>query len=340
MISRVIIPGTALSVSRLCLGGNRLGGELDRDRSFALLDAFVAAGGNFIDTAHVYADWLPEVERSCSEKTLGRWRKERGLGTGTEVVIATKIGHPKLGTIGQSRLDRDSLRQDVDAACDNLGLDCLPLVYLHRDDPAREVADIVGTLEELSAEGRISHYAASNWSAARLTASTAATTANGWQGFVANQAEWSLAARNPGTAVNDLYAMDTGMIAWHRATGALACPYSAQARGYFDKLAAGVVDDVTARNYDSPVNRDTASRLRALAARHGVTPTQAMLGLFSLVQFPVVPVVGCRTAEQIAASFRGAYLHFDPDDIAPLQTDLGLAAPSDAGKSNLKSGST
>lgn len=325
MSGRIILHGTALSVSRLCLGGNRLGGELDQDASFALLDAFLAAGGNFIDTAHVYADWLPKVERSCSEKTLGRWRRARGIGA--EVVIATKIGHPPMGDVGHSRLDRASLRDDVDQACENLELERLPLVYLHRDDPARDTADILGTLEELRAEGRIAQYAASNWTAARLHASTAAARAQGWQGFVANQAEWSLAARNPGTAAGDLYAMDAAMIDWHRATGASAIPYSAQARGYFDKLGTARLDAVAARNYDSPTNHGRAARLKALAARHGVTPTQAMLALFAHAPFTVIPVVGCHTAEQITASFVGANLRIAADEVGALLTDLGIAAP-------------
>ena len=323
MSRRVALPGTALVVSSLCLGGNRLGGELDQDQSFALLDAFVEAGGDFVDTAHVYADWLPEVERSCSEKTLGRWRTARGLRN--EVLVATKIGHPVLEQGGATRLDRTSLRQDVAEARENLGLDRLDLVYLHRDDPALDVTDILGALEEMRGEGTILHYAASNWSGARLQAATEAACANGWDGFRANQAEWSLAVRNPGTSAPDLLAMDQGMIGWHRVTGAVATPYSAQAQGYFDKLTAGKVEGPAARNYDGAVNRARGARLAALAQRHGVTPTEAMLALFRLAGFPVVPVVGCRTAEQIEGSFRGADLSIPPEDAAPLLADLGLA---------------
>lgn len=324
MSRRLTLPGTALSVSALCLGGNRLGGELDQDQSFALLDAFVAAGGNFVDTAHVYADWRPEVERSCSEKTIGRWRAARGLRD--EVLVATKVAHPVLGHSERTRLDRASLRQDVAEARENLRLDRLDLVYLHRDDPARDVAGILGALEELRAEGSILHYGASNWTTPRLREASDVARRNGWDGFRANQAEWSLAVRNPGTAAADLVAMDAGMIGWHRETGVAAIPYSAQAQGYFDKPAAGATRGPAARAYDSAVNRARGERLAVLAARHGVTPTQAMLALFRLAGFPVVPVVGCRTAGQIAASFRGADLVLCAEDAAPFLADLGLRA--------------
>lgn len=326
MTRRITLPGTALSVSPLCLGGNRLGADLDQARSFALLDAFVAAGGNFIDTAHVYADWLPWVERSCSEKTIGRWRAAQGIGG--SVVVATKIGHPRLDRPGQSRLDAANLRRDVDEACDNLQLDRLDITYLHRDDPAIGVEEILSVLEELRSEGKILHYAASNWTAARLRVATEVAGRHGWQGFVANQAEWSLAARNPGTTAADLYAMDAAMIDWHRASGAAAIPYSSQARGYFDKLANGSVDAVTSRNYDNPPNRERGARLSELAAGHGVTPTQAMLALFAMADFPVVPVVGCHTQAQIEASFVGANLRLDEAGATPLLVELGLRDPA------------
>ena len=328
MNERIVLPGTALSVSRLCLGGNRLGAALDRDSSFALLDAFVAAGGAFVDTAHVYADWLPDVERSCSEKTIGRWRSARGVGDA--VVVATKIGHPALAAPTASRLDRANLRRDVAESLDNLQMDRLDLVYLHRDDPRLDPADILGPLEELRAEGLIRHYGASNWTAARLRVARERARAEGWQGFVANQAEWSLAARNPGSRPADLTAMDAATIDWHTAGGQAAVPYSSQAQGYFDKLAAGAVDPATARIYDNAANRARGERLARLGARHGLTPTQAMLALFRFAPFPVIPVVGCRTPEQLASSFRGAQAALEPARAQRLLDDLGLRNASTA----------
>ncbi|HRA68974.1 MAG TPA: aldo/keto reductase, partial [Caldilinea sp.] len=86
----------ALKASVLCLGGGPLGSTLDEQASFALLDAFVDAGGNFIDTAKVYADWLPG-ERSVSERTIGRWLRVRNLRA--QILVATKGAHPDLATM-------------------------------------------------------------------------------------------------------------------------------------------------------------------------------------------------------------------------------------------------
>lgn len=311
---RLTLPGTDLSVSPLCLGGNRFGGELDEAGSFALLDAFAERGGNFVDTAHVYADWIPGNAPSSSERTIGRWLADRRP---RDVVVATKGGHPPLDDPSTKRLDAGSLRADVESSLTCLGIPALDLFYLHRDDPRRPAADILRALERLRAEGLVRHYAASNWSSGRLREAQVAAAAEGWPGFVANQAEWSLATRNPGTAAPDLVAMDGDMVALHQSAGWAAVPYSAQAKGYFDK-PAGALDPATARAYDNPRNRDTAALLRSIAGRHGATATQVMLAAFRRSTFPVVPVIGPRTPEQLDASWAALSLDLGAEDEARL----------------------
>lgn len=322
MAARVALPGTELSVSRFCLGGNRFGGDLDQDASFALLDAFVEAGGNFIDTAHVYADWIPGNETSSSEKTLGRWLASRRP---TDVVIATKGGHPPLGEPSRSRLDAASLRHDVEEGLRNLGQDRLDLFYLHRDDPARPAADILAATEELRGAGLIRHYGASNWSTARLEEARAAAARHGWQGFVANQAEWSLARRNPQTIPADLHVMDARMVALHRRYELPAIPYSAQAKGYFDKLKRAALDAATERLYDNPENRRLAGELLALTAAHDAEPTQLMLAAMIRAPFPTVPVVGCRTPEQVRASFASLSIDLPQNEAISLLSRAGYS---------------
>lgn len=312
---RVRIPGTGLDVSRLCLGGNRLGGELDQEASFALLDAFVELGGNFIDSASVYADWLPDDERSCSEKTIGRWLKQRG-GAAT-LVIATKGGHPRLDALGEGRLDPASLRHDVNASLANLGVPCLDLFYLHRDDPRLPVDAILETVEAMRTEGLIRHYGASNWSAARLDEALVTAEREGWQGFSADQVEWSLAARNANVG-GSLVAMDAALLDLHRRTGLAAIPYSSQAKGYFDKVIAGTLDDGLARTYDSERNREVAAVLGEAATALSATPTQVMLHVMMRQPFPTIPVIGARNPAQLASSFESLSLDLDPGIVTRL----------------------
>jgi aryl-alcohol dehydrogenase-like predicted oxidoreductase len=298
MKQRITLPRTDLSVSRICLGGNRLGGDLDEAGSFALLDAYVDLGGNFIDSAHIYADWIPGNVKSSSEKMLGRWLKSRqpeGL------VIATKGGHPGLSVDASPRMDAASLRLDVTEALDNLGVARIDLFYVHRDDPARPAAEIIDALEGLRRAGLIRHYACSNWSTARMLEAEAAAVASGAEGFVANQPEWSLAKRNPASLAADAHVMDAGMMALHRRQGIAVIPYSAQAKGYFDKWT-GHMTPALAQAYDNAANRLTAAKLRAIAERHAVRPTEAMLAALLRAPVAVVPIVGPRDVGQLRSS--------------------------------------
>ncbi|HRJ68335.1 MAG TPA: aldo/keto reductase [Beijerinckiaceae bacterium] len=297
---RIRLPRTDLDVSPICLGGNRLGGELDQAASFALLDAFVAAGGNFIDTAHVYANWLKDAERSCSEKTLGRWLRARGGTRG--VVIATKGGSPEAEAPEVRRLDEGSLRRDLAESLEFMGVSTIDLYYLHRDDPARPVEELLALLEDMKTKGQIRHYGASNWSVARLEEAESVCRARGWSGFAANQCEWSFAKRNAGTTGADMVQGDAAMAAWHRRHGIAAVPYSSQAKGWFDKVATGRQEPLTDRLYDNAGNRALAPVLAAAAQAVGSTPTQAMLARMMQAPFPFVPIIGPRSVEQMRSS--------------------------------------
>ena len=149
------LPNTDLAPSVLCLGGVPLGSALDERQSFAVLDAFVAHGGTFLDTAKVYADWLPG-ERSVSEKTLGRWLQQRKQRD--RLVIATKGAHPELATMHKPRMTRQEIVADLEQSLRNLQTDVIDLYWLHRDDPQTPVAAILDTLEEQVRAGKIRAY--------------------------------------------------------------------------------------------------------------------------------------------------------------------------------------
>src|SRR5262245_8002891 len=114
---QLLIPDTDLYPSTLCLGTGDIGSKIDRNSSFRLLDLFVESGGNFLDTAQVYADWLPG-ERSISEKTLGEWMAARG--NRHKIVLATKGAHPRLESMHVPRMTRGEIVHDLDNSLRNL----------------------------------------------------------------------------------------------------------------------------------------------------------------------------------------------------------------------------
>ncbi len=151
------LPDTQLHVFPISMGSTALGSTLDRETSFRLLDAYTDAGGNFIDTAAVYANWLP-IERSISEKTIGAWLRERR--NRAQVVLSTKGAHPELATMHISRLSPAEIASDLEDSLRHLGVETIDIYWLHRDDPSRPVAEILETLSAHARAGKIAITAA------------------------------------------------------------------------------------------------------------------------------------------------------------------------------------
>ena len=155
---------SALQVSPLCFGGNVFGWTVDPARSFELLDAWLDAGMNFVDTADVYSRWVPGHTGGESETIIGQWFRQSGKRD--KVVLATKLGKD-MGD-GKVGLHPKYIKQAVDASLQRLQTDYIDLYQTHDDDPNVPLEDVLGTLGELISAGKVRAIGASNYSAARL----------------------------------------------------------------------------------------------------------------------------------------------------------------------------
>jgi aryl-alcohol dehydrogenase-like predicted oxidoreductase len=180
---------TDLFVSRLCLGGNVFGWTADESNSFAVLDAFAAAGGNFIDTADTYSSWVPGHVGGESESIIGRWMAARG--NRASIVIATKGGMlPTLKGLAPA-----TIRSAVEGSLRRLGVDRIDLYYAHRDDPETPIADTLRAFDGLVKEGKVRHVAASNYTAPRLREALAISRRDSLVEYVALQPHYNLMHR-------------------------------------------------------------------------------------------------------------------------------------------------
>jgi len=318
------LPFSSLAVSGLCLGTGNLGGPIDQDTSFRLLDTFLDYGGNFIDSAHVYSDWIPG-EKHRSEKTLGAWMQSRR--SRLELIIATKGAHPDLETMPIQRLSAQEITADLDGSLACLHTDTIDLYYLHRDDPNRPVGEIIETLNAQVRAGKIRAFGCSNWSLARIQTAQAYAAAHGLQGFNANQMLWSLAAVNwEGVQDKTLVGMDASLWAYHQASRLVAVPYSSQANGYFQHLAQGTTHKISAMHqsiYGSPEghrgpgeNRSRFERLTQLSGETGLTITQLVLGYLLAQPFTTLPIIGPQSVGQLEDSLSAANVHLTPEQVA------------------------
>lgn len=306
---------TTLTVSAVCMGTVYFGSRMDETASFAMLDHFAELGGNFLDTARVYADWVPLAQRQASEKCIGRWLKARKIQD--QVVIATKGGHPPLFLPGRPTLSAKDLAHQAEESRRNLGLDTLPLYHLHRDDTKIPVAQIMDALFSLQDEGVIRHIACSNWTAERIRQANAYAASCGREGFVAVSNQWSLARFVPGAGDQTLVHTDDGLCAFHRESGIPLLPFTSMAQGYLSKLAEGkAIAKGLTDSYGLPENDAIARRAKELAAQKGMTVAQIAQCFFYAQDFQVVPVMSFSSLAQMEEAAAATEMTITPEECA------------------------
>ncbi len=172
---------SGLTVASVALGGNVFGWTADEATSFRILDAFVDAGGNMIDTADVYSAWVPGNSGGESEKTIGKWLK-RDPSKREKVLIATKVGFLGGRLVDGdyvANLDPGHIRSGCEASLQRLGIETIDLYYHHKDNPEVPLADSLGAMDQLLKAGKIRAVGLSQYSAGRLDEAVTTAEANG-----------------------------------------------------------------------------------------------------------------------------------------------------------------
>ena len=178
---------SGIEVAPLALGGNVFGWTADEPTSFAILDAFVEAGGNIVDSADVYSAWVPGNQGGESETVIGNWL-ERDPAKRGRVMIATKVGFFE-------GLAPEKIAAACDASLQRLGIDTIDLYYHHKDDPNVPLADSLGAMDALVKAGKVRAIGLSQYSAERLDEAMRTAQANGLTQPCALQTWYNLVER-------------------------------------------------------------------------------------------------------------------------------------------------
>jgi len=295
------LAGLAQDVSLVALGTGSFGARRGRREAFRLLDRYAGLGGTVLDTAQVY----PPSDPGAGERILGRWLRRRGMAK--RMVVSTKGGHPRIATMEQSRLSPEDLREDLAGSLERLGVDKIGLYWLHRDDEAIPVGEILDVVCGFQEEGLIGAIGASNWSHERLEAARAWAEQEGKAGLAASQMGWSLAEVSGPVAYAGMLYVGESERRYHGETGLPLFAYSAQARGFFGPkgLAAFAGDEVATKSltgYVSESNRGRLERAVRLAEEKGCTPNQVALAYLLGQAWPVVAIAGCGSVAQVEDS--------------------------------------
>ncbi|HEY8986747.1 MAG TPA: aldo/keto reductase [Streptomyces sp.] len=299
-----------LEVFPLSLGGNVFGWTADEATSFAVLDAYAAAGGNFIDTADSYSSWAEGNSGGESETIIGKWLASRG--NRDDIVVATKVSqHPEF-----KGLSADNIKAAAEASLKRLGTDHIDLYYTHFDQPDTPVEEIIGALDELVRAGKVRHIAASNISAERLRESLDFSDREGLARYVALQPHYNLVSR-------DTYEGSIQDVASQ--AGLAAVPYFALASGFLTgKYRPGVtVEGARAaggagKHLDTPRGVKVLAALDEIAAAHDTEVATVALAWLAAQPTVAAPIASARTVEQLPALVAVAELELTQAEVTRL----------------------
>ncbi|TPW78220.1 aldo/keto reductase [Schumannella soli] len=298
-----------LDVFPLALGGNVFGWTADESTSHDVLDAYVAGGGNFIDTADVYSAWGDGNSGGESETIIGTWLAKRGRRD--DVVIGTKVSqHPEFRGLSSA-----NVAAAARASLQRLGTDVIDLYWAHYDDESTPLEETVRAFDQLVSEGLVRYTAVSNYSADRVREWVRIAQENGLAAPVALQPHYNLVTREPYESQLAPVAReaDLGVTPyWSLAAGFLTGKYRSkddfagqqregQVAGYFSDAGLAVVDEVA-----------------AIAADHGAELATVALAWLRAKPEITAPIASARVVEQLPALLASASLDLSADEVARL----------------------
>jgi aryl-alcohol dehydrogenase-like predicted oxidoreductase len=302
---------SGIDVAPLALGGNVFGWTVGEAESFPILDAFVEAGFDLIDTADVYSRWAEGNKGGESETIIGRWLAKSGARK--KVVIATKCGL-EMGPNEQG-LSRDYIFKAVERSLNRLQIDVVDLYQAHRDDESTPLDETLGAFAELIKLGKVRAIGASNYSAQRLAKALEVSRKLGLPRFETLQPEFNLYDRAGYEAELEplCRSENLGVIPYYSlASGFLTGKYRTEAD--LQKSPRGA----KAKNYLNDRGRRILAALDAVAARYKITPGKAAIAWLRARPSITAPIASATSVEQLHDLIEAAKLELDADAILKL----------------------
>ncbi|WP_426701240.1 aldo/keto reductase [Rhodanobacter sp. Col0626] len=299
-----------LSIAPLAFGGNVFGWSTDEKRSFELLDAFVGAGGNLIDTADAYSAWVPGNRGGESETIIGKWLKRSGKRE--QVVISTKVGK----WAEQPGLSPVNIRQAVDGSLKRLQVDCIDLYQAHADDASVPLEETLDAFARLIEAGKVRAIGASNYDAARFADALAVSRRHNLPRYETLQPEYNLVSRSGYEKELETLVRreNIGVISYYAlASGFLSGKYRSEADLAKSSARGGAV-----KKFLNPRGLQVLAALDAVAAAHGATPAQVALAWLIARPGLTAPIVSATSVEQLHELFGATALQLEPGEISAL----------------------
>jgi aryl-alcohol dehydrogenase-like predicted oxidoreductase len=299
---------SSLQVSPIAFGCNVFGWTVDEKTSFALLDAWVEAGFNFLDTADVYSRWHTGNSGGESETIIGKWLKARG--NREKVVLATKLGIEMAP--GKKGLSRAYMQSAVEASLQRLQTDHIDLYQSHRDDPETPIEETLSAYADLIKQGKVREIGASNFSADRLAASLKISTDKGLPRYQSLQPHYNLVERTEfeGPLEDLCLAEKVGVIGYYSlASGFLTGKYKSRADTEGLARGRGVEKYMTDQGFG------VIKALEEVAARYEAKPGQVALAWLIARPSVTAPIASATNLGQLGELVEAAEIDLDAESI-------------------------
>jgi aryl-alcohol dehydrogenase-like predicted oxidoreductase len=312
---------SGIKVVPLMLGGNVFGWTADEATSFKILDAFVDAGLNFIDTADSYSTWVPGHQGGESETIIGNWFKHSGKRD--KVVIATKVGSE---IPGQGKgLSKAWIRRQVEASLKRLQTDYIDLYQSHRDDPVTPVEETLEAYAQLIQQGKVRAIGCSNFTAERTNESLAASSKHGWPRYESLQPHYNLYERAAYETTLEPLALQEklGVIPYYSlASGFLSGKYRSQ-----DDLKKSPRGQ-TVKKYLNDRGFRILQALDQVAERRQSKPAQVALAWLMARPSITAPIASATSVEQLNELVQATQLELDRESIEKLNKASAYEEPA------------
>jgi aryl-alcohol dehydrogenase-like predicted oxidoreductase len=303
--------GSPLEVSPVCLGGNVFGWTADERTSFSILDAFVGAGFNFVDTADVYSRWVPGHKGGESETVLGNWFKQSGKRK--NVILATKVGIELAPD--KKGLSKAYILREVEDSLQRLQTDYIDLYQSHIDDATVPLEETLGAYDQLIKQGKVRAIGASNYTAERLAEALKVSKQDNLPRYECLQPHYNLYERA---------GYESGLEPLCRAEGIGVIPYFALASGFLTGKYRSEVDlaqgprGQMVKKYLADRGFAILAALDKVAAKHGSTPGKVAVAWLIARPSVTAPIASATSVDQLDDLVDAATLKLDPDSIDAL----------------------
>jgi aryl-alcohol dehydrogenase-like predicted oxidoreductase len=306
-MKKITIKNTDLDIAPINFGGNVFGWTLDEKESFDILDAFVAEGFNFVDTADTYSWWVNGVGGQ-SETIIGKWMKNRN--NREKMVIATKVGS-ETKEHGFDISKRHILKS-VDESLQRLGTDYIDLYYTHFDDKITPIEETLSAYDEIIKAGKVRYIAASNLSPERLRASFEVAEKNNLPKYVALQPHYNLMERssfeNDYAPLVEQYQLSTFPY-WSLAAGFLTGKYRTESDLSKSARGEGV------RKYLNATGLNVLTALDTIALKYDTQPATVALAWLLANPLITAPIVSATSKNQLKTLFDAPKICLDHEDL-------------------------